>query len=128
MERRRDYRLGLEYELTLTDERDGKVWSGLVTADVSATGLAFRSKEPHGFHVGERFEVRLLAQVDGRPQDVFLPMSGTGVPSGSVGICLLLCVPSGPVAARSEIQRPILNPAVIYHDPLTVLTQPDAAS
>ncbi|MHC4938617.1 MAG: PilZ domain-containing protein [Planctomycetota bacterium] len=75
MERRRDYRLGLNYELTLTEEHAGKVWSGLVTADVSATGLAFRSREPHGFLVGERFEVRLLAQVDGRPQDESMVLS-----------------------------------------------------
>jgi hypothetical protein len=75
MERRRDYRLGLEYELTLTDERDGKVWSGLVTADVSATGLAFKCGKAHGFAVGERFEVRLLAQVDGRPQDESMVLS-----------------------------------------------------
>ena len=69
MERRRDYRLGLQYEMTLTDERDGRVWSGLVTADVSATGLRFSSRKPHGLAVGERFGVRLLAQVDGRSRD-----------------------------------------------------------
>lgn len=75
MERRRDYRLGLEYELTLTDERDGKVWSGLLTADVSAAGLAFKCGKPHCFAIGERFEVRLLAQVGRRPRDESMVLS-----------------------------------------------------
>ena len=59
----------MEYELTLTDERDGRVQSGLVTSDVSATGLAFQGRTPHGYGLGERFEVRLLAKVAGRAEE-----------------------------------------------------------
>jgi len=75
MERRKDYRIGLRYELTLTHEGDGRVWSGLVTADVSATGLSFASRDPHGLEVGERFEVRLLAKVDGRADEESMVLS-----------------------------------------------------
>ena len=75
MERRKDYRIGLRYELTLTSESDGRVWSGLVTADVSATGLSFESREPHGLGVGARFEVRLLAKVEGRAEEESMVLS-----------------------------------------------------
>ena len=75
MERRRDYRIGLCYELTLTDERDRKVWSDLTTCNVSATGLSFESRGPHAMRVGDRFEVRLLAQVDGRSTDESMVLS-----------------------------------------------------
>ncbi|MEM8885060.1 MAG: PilZ domain-containing protein, partial [Planctomycetota bacterium] len=75
MERRRDYRIGLCYELTLTEEQDRKVWSDLTTRNVSATGLSFESREPHRMCVGDRFEVRLLAQVDGRTTDESMVLS-----------------------------------------------------
>ena len=75
MERRRDYRLGLKYEITLTAASDGRVSSGLVTADVSATGLRFTSQTAHGLAVGERFGVRLLAQADGRSEEESMVLS-----------------------------------------------------
>jgi hypothetical protein len=75
MERRRDHRIGCRYELTLTDETSGQIWSDLVTSDVSATGLAFRSGAPHEMRKGERFQVRLLAVVDGHTEDHSMMLS-----------------------------------------------------
>jgi len=75
MERRKDYRIGLRYELTLTDRGSGRVWSDLVTADVSATGLAFTGSRPHGLRLGDRFELRLLAQAEGRPDQESMVLS-----------------------------------------------------
>jgi len=84
MERRKDYRIDRRYELTLTDPRAGQVWSDLVTADVSATGLAFRSGAPHRLRTGERFDVRLLAVVEGRaePHSMVLSTRATLIRSG----------------------------------------------
>ena len=61
--------------LTLTDARNGRVWSDLVTADVSATGLAFTAPRPHGLRLGDRFEVRLLAQTEGRTEQESMVLS-----------------------------------------------------
>ena len=36
------------------------------TTNVSASGLEFKGPEPHGFALGARFEVRLLAEASGR--------------------------------------------------------------
>jgi hypothetical protein len=69
MERRRDYRLGLKYEMTLTGQRDRRVRRDLVTSDVSATGLSFACEGEHGLTVGDRLEVRLLAQSEGRSEE-----------------------------------------------------------
>ena len=66
MERRTDYRHGLQYELTLTDRDERTVLGALTTTNVSATGLRFTSPEPHGLAVGARFEVRMLTKATGR--------------------------------------------------------------
>ena len=69
MERRTDYRHGLQYELTLTDPHRRTVPQPVVTADVSASGLRFTTVEPHGLVIGTRVEVRMLAPVSGKPAD-----------------------------------------------------------
>jgi hypothetical protein len=73
MERRKDYRHGLRYELTLTEERDRRVLVDLVTTDVSASGLRFRAPEPHDYPVGTRFEVRMLAELQDRAEAPTVP-------------------------------------------------------
>ena len=61
--------MGLQYELTLTGQRDRRVRSDLVTSNVSATGLSFACEGEHGLSVGDRLEVRLLAQFEGRSDE-----------------------------------------------------------
>jgi len=46
--------------------RTRRVWDGLETQEVSASGLSFLAMRPHGLHPGDRLEVRLHAPV-GRP-------------------------------------------------------------
>jgi hypothetical protein len=75
MERRGDYRLGLQYELTLTGQGDRRVRRDLVTSNVSATGLSFACEKHHGLAVGDRLEVRLLAQFEGRSEGESMVLS-----------------------------------------------------
>jgi len=88
MERRTDYRHGLRYELAIAERsetrcsktgggdstgEERRVLVDLKTSDVSASGLSFSSSEPHGLMVGDRFEVRLLAETrDGRGESSIL--------------------------------------------------------
>jgi hypothetical protein len=69
MERRRDYRHGLEYALSLKCPRTRRVLDHLTTEDVSASGLRFRSAGPHGLVVGDHLEVQLVAHLPDRPAD-----------------------------------------------------------
>ena len=66
MERRRDSRHGLRCLFSLRCGTTRRVWDGLETQDVSASGLRFVAHRPHGLHAGDRIEVRLHAPV-GRP-------------------------------------------------------------
>jgi len=66
MERRRDARHALRCLFSLHCRRTRRVWDGLETRDVSASGLRFSGNRPHGLRAGDRIEVRLHAPV-GRP-------------------------------------------------------------
>jgi hypothetical protein len=69
MDRRRDYRHSVRCSISLKDPRTRKVLGGLYTENVSASGLLFRSDEPHGLSVGDRIEVQLVARVSGLRMD-----------------------------------------------------------
>ena len=75
MERRIDYRHGLRYQLAIADRKESRVLADLVTTDVSASGLSFSSDRAHGLQVGDRFEVRLLAEMGKSPADASILMS-----------------------------------------------------
>ncbi|MHC4548149.1 MAG: PilZ domain-containing protein [Planctomycetota bacterium] len=63
MERRRDFRHGFRYMLSLKCRRTQRVMHDLVTKDVSASGLSLRADLPHGLEAGDRLEVQLFARV-----------------------------------------------------------------
>ena len=65
MERRRDYRHGFRYMLSLKCRRSQRVRNDLITEDVSASGLRLTSDRPHGLRPGDRLEVQLFARVPG---------------------------------------------------------------
>ena len=75
MERRIDYRHGLRYQLAISDRKESRVLSDLVTTNVSASGLSFSGEAPHGLKLGDRFEVRLLAETGKQPSDASILMS-----------------------------------------------------
>ena len=79
MERRRDYRHGLTYVLSLKCPRSRRVLDGLATSDVSASGLSFESEAPHGLGPGDRLEVQLVARVAGQVHEDVLVMATNGV-------------------------------------------------
>jgi len=76
MERRTDYRHGLRYQLAIASRKGSRVLADLTTTNVSASGLSFSSEKPHGLGVGDRFEVRLLAEIgEGEAKDSTSPGS-----------------------------------------------------
>jgi hypothetical protein len=74
MERRLDYRHGLRYQLAIAARKGRRVLADLETHDVSASGLSFAGPAPHGLAVGDRFEVRLLAETGDRASDASIVM------------------------------------------------------
>jgi len=65
--------------ISLKDPKSRRVVGGLYTDDVSASGLSFRSDEPHGFAVGQRIEVQLVARVTGHRRDDHLILGTLGL-------------------------------------------------
>jgi hypothetical protein len=65
MERRRDYRHGFRYLLSVKCRRTLRVRNDLMTEDVSASGLRLAADTPHGLRPGDRIEVQLFARVPG---------------------------------------------------------------
>lgn len=87
MERRIDYRHGLHCQLAITDRKGERVLVDLVTTNVSASGLSFSGEAPHGLTLGDRFEVRLLAEIGKHQSETSIVMStqATLIRSTSVG-------------------------------------------
>ena len=81
MERRRDYRHGFRYLLSLKCRRTQRVRNDLITEDVSASGLRLRADHPHGLRPGDRLEVQLFARVpgDGEPETLVMATDATVV-------------------------------------------------
>lgn len=75
MERRIDYRHGLRYQLAIANRNAGEVLVDLTTTNVSASGLSFEGESPHGLAVGDRFEVRLLAETGAADTGTSIVMS-----------------------------------------------------
>lgn len=65
MERRRDYRHGFRYLLSLKCRRTLRVRNDFITEDVSASGLRLSADGHHGLQPGDRMEVQLFARVPG---------------------------------------------------------------
>jgi len=65
MERRRDYRHGFRYLLSLKCRKSLRVRNDLITEDVSASGLRLTSDSPHGLRPGDKMEIQLFARVPG---------------------------------------------------------------
>jgi len=65
MERRRDYRHGFRYLLSLKCRKSLRVRNDLITEDVSASGLRLTSDSPHGLRPGDKMEIQLFASVPG---------------------------------------------------------------
>ena len=63
MERRKDYRHGFRYMVSLKCRRTQRLVHDINTEDVSASGLSFIADDPHGFHPGDRLEVQLFARI-----------------------------------------------------------------
>ena len=63
MERRRDYRHGFRYLLSLKCRKSLRVRNDLITEDVSASGLRLTSDSPHGLRPGDKMEIQLFARV-----------------------------------------------------------------
>ena len=78
MERRKDYRHALRYNVSMKCPRTKRVLDDVATEDVSASGMRFRAGVPHGLKVGDIIEVQLVAQVAGRAADDTLTMATRG--------------------------------------------------
>jgi len=65
MERRRDYRHGFRYLLSVKCRKSLRVRNDLITEDVSASGLRLTSDSPHGLRPGDKMEIQLFARVPG---------------------------------------------------------------
>ena len=65
MERRRDYRHGFRYLLSVKCRKSLRVRNDLITEDVSASGLRLTSDSPHGLRPGDNMEIQLFARVPG---------------------------------------------------------------
>jgi len=79
MERRRDFRHGIRYRLSVKCLQTRRVVSDLATADVSASGLSLTADAPHGLREGDRLEVRLFARIRGALNDDTLVMATDAV-------------------------------------------------
>jgi hypothetical protein len=75
MERRRDYRHGFRYLLSLKCRRTHRVRNDFITEDVSASGLRLSADGPHGLEPGDRMEVQLFARVPGNGDSETLVMA-----------------------------------------------------
>jgi hypothetical protein len=75
MERRRDYRHGFRYLLSLKCRKSLRVRNDLITEDVSASGLRLTSDSPHGLRPGDKMEIQLFARVPGNGQAETLVMA-----------------------------------------------------
>lgn len=62
MERRRDYRHCARYRVSVQCKRTNRVLSDLACENVSASGLRIVSDAPHGFAVGDRTEIQIVAE------------------------------------------------------------------
>ena len=62
MERRRDYRHRVRYRVSVQCKRTNRVLTGLACENVSASGVRVVSDAPHGFSVGDRTEVQIVAE------------------------------------------------------------------
>ena len=79
MERRRDYRHGFRYRLSLRCARTKRVISDVTTEDVSASGLMLQAHTPHGLVSGDRCEVQVFARVLGPNSEDTLVMATDAV-------------------------------------------------
>jgi hypothetical protein len=75
MERRRDYRHGFRYLLSLKCRRTSRVRNDLITEDVSASGLRLVADRPHGLRPGDQLEIQLFARVPGHGESETLVMA-----------------------------------------------------
>ena len=75
MERRRDYRHGFRYLLSLKCRKSLRVRNDLITEDVSASGLRLTSDSPHGLRPGDKMEIQLFARVPGNGEAETLVMA-----------------------------------------------------
>ena len=75
MERRKDHRHSLSYTVSIKCPRTQHVLDGLETEKISASGLSFRSRVPHGLNKGDLVELQLIADLAGKTRDDLLVLA-----------------------------------------------------